>query len=158
MSPTGKSLRSGELARLTFLSSDTIRHYERMGILPKSPRTASGYRLYGMDAVDHVLLVQRALRLGFTLPELAEIFQVRYRGGAPCHRVLSMTEEKLRSLEREILELRQTQRYMRQLVRQWRAKLAHTNPGNKAMLLQSMTDKSMPRAKSSQNLKSRSES
>jgi DNA-binding transcriptional MerR regulator len=158
MRPTGTSFRSGELARLTGVSSDTIRHYERMGILPKSPRTASGYRVYGRDAADRVRLVQRALRLGFTLAELSEILQVRDRGGVPCHRVLNMTEEKLRSLEQQIQELRRTQRYMRQLVRQWRVKLAHTTPGSKAMLLHSLPDKPALRAKPVENFRRRKES
>jgi DNA-binding transcriptional MerR regulator len=113
MNGTGTSLRSGDLARLTGLSSDTIRHYERLGILSESPRTASGYRMYGREAVDRVRLVQRALQLGFTLPELSEILRARDRGGVPCHRVFTMTEEKLRSLDQQIQELRRTQRYMR---------------------------------------------
>jgi DNA-binding transcriptional MerR regulator len=155
MSATGTSLRSGELARLTGVSCDTIRYYERMGILPESPRTASGYRMYGRDAVERVRLVQRALQLGFTLAELSEILQVRDGGGVPCHRVLTMTEEKLRSLERQVQDLRRTQRYMRQLVRQWRVKLAHTAPDSKAMLLHSLADKPGPRAKSVDNFRRR---
>jgi DNA-binding transcriptional MerR regulator len=141
MSVSGTSFRSGELARLTGLSSDSIRHYERLGILPASPRTSSGYRMYGRDAIDRVRLVQRALGLGFTLAELAEILQVRDRGGVPCLRVLKMTEEKLSSLEKQIRELRRTQHYMQRLVRQWRVKLAHTTPGSKAMLLHSLAEK-----------------
>jgi MerR family transcriptional regulator, copper efflux regulator len=155
MKRTGTSLRSGELARLTGVSSDTIRHYERMGILPESPRTASGYRMYGRDAVDRVQLVRRALQLGFTLAELSEILQVRDRGGAPCHRVLSMTEEKLRTLEQQIQDLRRTRRYMLQLVRQWRAKLARTATGTKAMLLHSLTDRPGARARSVDNFRRR---
>jgi len=155
MSATGTSLRSGELARLTGVSSDTIRYYERRGILSESPRTVSGYRMYGQDAIERVRLVQRALQLGFTLAELSEILQVRDRGGVPCHRVLNLTEEKLCSLERQIQELRRTQRYMRQLVRQWRVKLAHTKPGSKALLLHSLADKPVPRAKSMDNFRRR---
>jgi MerR family transcriptional regulator, copper efflux regulator len=158
MSATVKSLRSGELARLTGVSSDTIRHYERMGILPESPRTASGYRMYGRNAVDRVRLVQHALQLGFTLAELSEILQARDRGGAPCHRVLNLAEEKLRALEQRIQELHRTQRYMRQLVRQWRVKLAHTAAGDKAMLLHSLADNSVPRAKPVDNFRRRKKS
>jgi DNA-binding transcriptional MerR regulator len=158
MSATTKSLRSGELARLSGVSADTIRYYERMGILPQSPRTASGYRMYGRDTVDRVRLVQRALQLGFTLSELSEILQVRDSGGVPCHRVLNMAEEKLRALERQIQELRRTQGYMRKLVRQWRVKLAHTTPGSKALLLHSLADNSVPRAKSVDNFRRRKKS
>jgi DNA-binding transcriptional MerR regulator len=145
MSTTRTSFRSGEIARLTGVSADTIRHYERIGILPESARTASGYRMYAPGVIDRVQLVRRALQLGFTLTELAEILRVRDRGGVPCHRVLSLTEEKLRSLEQQIQELCRTQRYMCQLVRQWRRQLAHTPPGSKAMLLHSLADKPLPR-------------
>ena len=158
MSATAKSFRSGELARLTGVSSDTIRHYERMGILPQSPRTASGYRMYGRDTIERVRLVQRALPLGFTLAELSKILQVRDSGGAPCQRVLNLTEEKLLALEQQIQDLRRTQRYMRQLVRQWRVKLAHTTPGSKALLLHSLADDSIPRAKPVDNFRRRRKS
>jgi DNA-binding transcriptional MerR regulator len=142
-----EALRSGDLARLTGVSPDTIRHYERVGILPMAVRTASGYRMYGPGAVDRVFLAQRAMRLGFTLAELSDILRVRDGGGAPCHRVLKMTEEKLRSIDREIEELRQTQRFMVQLLRQWRKKVANTRPGDKAMLLHSLVTEEMPPTK-----------
>jgi DNA-binding transcriptional MerR regulator len=155
MSAADKPLRSGEIARLTGVSADTIRHYEDVGILPAPPRTASGYRMYSRDAIGRVRLVQRALQLGFTLTELSEILGVRDQGGAPCRRVLDMTEEKLRSLERQIEELRRAQRYMQQLVRDWRAQLAQTAAGKKALLFESLDGKLVHRTKSPNNLKRR---
>jgi len=154
MTGTGKALRSGELARLTGVSADTIRHYEKIGILAAPPRTASGYRIFGRDTVDRVLVVRRALQLGFTLAELSEILRTRDSGGVPCHRVLNLTEEKLRSLEQQIQELQRTQSYMRKLVRDWRNKLKRGAPGSKAMLLQSLTGK--PKIASTNNFKRRS--
>jgi DNA-binding transcriptional MerR regulator len=141
MDATDRSLRCGEVAHLTGVSPDTIRHYERIGILAELPRSSAGYRMYGHDAVDRVRLVRRALRLGFTLSELSEILKVRDGGGVPCHRVLSLTEEKLHSLEEQIKELRRTQRYMKELVREWRVKLGRTKTGAKAMLLHSLADR-----------------
>ena len=88
MSAPDKALRSGELAHLAGVSSDTVRHYERLGILPEPARIPSGYRIYSRTAVDRVRLVQRALQLGFTLSELSEILQTLDRGGIPCQRVL----------------------------------------------------------------------
>lgn len=153
MGTKDKHLYSGELARLAEVSPDTIRHYERIGILPRSARTASGYRKYSLDALQRVQFVRRAMQLGFTLTELSEVLRVRDSGGAPCHRVLQLTEEKLRSLERQIQELRRTQHYMRQLVRQWRRKLKRTHSGKKALLLQSLADKPLVRdSPSSRNL------
>ncbi len=155
MSATGTALRSGELAQLAGVSSDTIRHYERMGILPKPPRTPAGYRMYGRDAVERVRLVRRALQLGFTLAELSDILRVRDKGGIPCRRVLQLTEEKLHSLARQIQELSRTQRYMRQVVREWRAQLRRTGPGKPAMLLHSLAGKPAPHSQSADHFKRR---
>jgi|ERR1700722_7439185 len=118
MGAAEKFLRSGELAQLTGLSADTLRYYERIGVLPQSTRTASGYRIYRRAAADRVRLVQGALRMGFTLAELAEIFQACDSGGVPSPGVLNMTKEKLRSLEQQVQELRRTQRYIREILRQ----------------------------------------
>jgi DNA-binding transcriptional MerR regulator len=150
---TPPSLRSGELARLTGVSADTIRHYERLGILPRSERTGGGYRIYDPRAVQRVQLTQRALQLGFSLNELSEILRTRDSGGVPCHRVLNLTEEKLRCLGQQIQELRRTQTYMQQLVRDWRKKLEQVPSGSKAMLLHSLVDK--PNLKPGNNLKRR---
>lgn len=140
------SLRSGELARLTGVSADTLRHYERLGILPTSPRTSGGYRMFPASAVERVQLAQQAVQLGFSLNELAEILRDRDSGGVPCHRVLNLTEEKLHLVGKRIAELQEIQDYMRRLVRDWRKKLKQTPPGSKAMLLHSLVDK--PKTKS----------
>ena len=145
-------LRSGELARLTGVSPDTLRHYEKLGILPTSRRTKSGYRMFTPPSVARVLLAQRALQLGFTLKELSEIFRTLDNGGVPCHRVLTLTEEKLRSLSQQIEELRRTQAYVRKLVQDWRKKLKHTPAGSKAMSLHLLVHR--PKTKNS-NLKRR---
>jgi DNA-binding transcriptional MerR regulator len=147
------SLRSGELARLTGVSADTLRHYEKLGILAMSQRTTGGYRMFPRTAVERVHLAQRALKLGFSLHELSEILCVRDNGGAPCHRVLSLTEEKLRTLDQQIEQLQQTQAYMRRLVREWKNKLKRTPLGNKAMLLHTLAE---PPTKRSNNLQRRS--
>jgi DNA-binding transcriptional MerR regulator len=148
------SLRSGELARLTGVSADTLRHYERLGILPTSQRTKGGYRMFPASAVEQVQLAQRALQLGFSLKELSDILRVRDNGGVPCHRVLNMVEEKLRSLGQQIQALQQTQIYMRTLVRDWKKTLKRTPPGSRAMLLHSLVERSKAKS-AAHNLKRR---
>ena len=69
-----KTLRSGALAKSAGVSPDTIRHYEKIGVLPRASRTDSGYRVYPAIALERVFVVQRALRIGFTLAELAGFF------------------------------------------------------------------------------------
>ena len=71
------------IALATGVSSDTLRHYERKGLLPGIRRTASGYRQYPEQTIDRVLLIQRALVIGFSLDDLKRVLSVRDQGGAP---------------------------------------------------------------------------
>jgi DNA-binding transcriptional MerR regulator len=63
--------------------------YERIGVLPCATRTESGYRVYPPTAVERVNVVQRALLVGFSLAELAEVLKARDSGGAPCQPFIS---------------------------------------------------------------------
>ena len=98
-----KPLRSGDLARTAGVSPDTIRHYEKICVLPRAERTESGYRIFSASAVERVLVVQRAIRIGFTLAEVAEVLKARDAGGAPCHRVYKLAQEKLKGKLETIL-------------------------------------------------------
>src|ERR1035438_7822664 len=118
-------MRTGELAERAGVSADTLRHYERMGLLPSPQRSASGYRLYPPAALDRVRMIRRALAIGFSLKELGRILRVREQGGAPCREVRSMAGEKLRELERKIEEMTALQRLLKRLLAQWDKKLSH---------------------------------
>jgi DNA-binding transcriptional MerR regulator len=107
-----KTLHSGELAKATGVSPDTIRHYEKVGVIPRASRSESGYRLYPENMVERVLVVQRALRIGFSLSELAEVLKTRDAGGAPCQRVFELAHQKLAGIRTEIVALKQTERYL----------------------------------------------
>jgi DNA-binding transcriptional MerR regulator len=127
-----KALRSGDLAKAAGVSPDTIRHYERIGILPRASRTESGYRVYPASTVERVLVVQRALRIGFTLAELAEVLKARDAGGAPCHRVYQLAHEKLRGIEADIEDLESRQRYMKKVLSDWEQRIQRAGPGQKS--------------------------
>jgi len=142
---TSTNYSPSQLGRVTGLSPDTIRHYERLGILPRAVRTAAGYRRYDASAVTRVNLVQSALNLGFTLRELGEVFLVHDRGGAPCQRVFKMAEQKLLQTMAQISELRRTERYLRKVLKTWQSLLAGTAPGQRANLLHSLPTKGAPR-------------
>ncbi len=144
MTEKARAFRSGELARAVGISTDSLRNYEKLGVLPKAPRTASGYRLYPSDSLERVRTVRHALQLGFTLVELAEILRIRDRGGAPCRRVLGMLEEKLNLLQEHIAELQQTQNYMESMVSEWRSRIAQSQSGEKAFLLRSLNGAPAP--------------
>jgi DNA-binding transcriptional MerR regulator len=129
-------LRSGEVAKLTGVSTDTLRHYERLRVLPRPPRTAAGYRQYSPEAVDRVRLIRRALGLGFSLNELTRILRVRDAGGAPCRQVHALAKEKLAQLDLKISDLLALRTQLQTVIAQWGAQLDHTPAGKRAGLLE----------------------
>ena len=134
-----KTLHSGALAKATGVSPDTIRYYEKIGVLPRASRTESGYRVYPASAAERVLVVQRALRIGFTLAELAEVLKARDAGGAPCGRVYQLAQQKLKGIEADIEALQLTRRYMRKVLADWKQRTQGASPGQKSHLLYSLS-------------------
>jgi len=132
-------MRSGELARLSGVSTDTLRHYERVGVLAKPPRTKSGYRQYPSSALERVRLVRRAMSVGFSLEELARVLRVRDKGGAPCRQVRDLAASKLEMIERRMEELALVRDQLEKLLKDWDGRLARTAPGHRAGLLESLS-------------------
>ena len=130
------ALRSGELARVAGVSRDTLRHYERQGLLPVAQRSQNGYRHYPAEALDRVRLIRAALSIGFTVEELREILQSRDRGIAPCHQVHALAVEKARQLQTRIREMEALHEALRKAIRGWARKLKATAPGKRAGLLE----------------------
>jgi len=124
-----------EIAQATGVSTDTLRHYERKGLLPRVHRTASGHRRYSPETVERVLLIQRALVVGFSLKDLSRVLSVRDRGGAPCHNVRALVSERLDALERQIEELGMLRNELRTLIADWDVILSNTPAGKPARLL-----------------------
>lgn len=131
-------MRSGELARECGVSTDTLRHYERVCVLAKPKRTLAGYRQYPPEAVKRVRLVRRALEIGFTLEELSRILRVRDSGGAPCRDVRSLAELKLDQLSDRIEELCELREHMRRVLTDWDQRLASVPQGARAGLLEAL--------------------
>lgn len=126
------------MARAAGVSTDTLRHYERKGVLARPRRAANGYRQYPVDAPDRVLLVRNALAVGFTLDELARILGERDRGGAPCREVRAMAGEKLASIEDQLKRLAALRDELRQTIAGWDSRLSETKPGDRAGLLETL--------------------
>src|SRR6266404_5782733 len=131
-------MRSGQLARLIGVSTDTLRHYERLGLLPLPQRTAGNYREYPPTSPQRVELIRRALTIGFSLAELRTILAVRDKGGAPCRRVRSSLRSKLHDLDQQIRNLVSLRAEMNRLSREWDKRLRRTKPGQAARLLESV--------------------
>jgi len=139
--PKQKYLRSGELAQLAGVSSDTLRHYERKGLLTRPRRSANGYREYLASDLERVRLVRASLGIGFTLDELARILSVRDRGGAPCNQVRALAGTKLSEVEAQLGELAALRDELRRLLKNWDALLAKNSPSERAGLLESLAEK-----------------
>lgn len=133
---TKRPIYSGELARLAGVSADTVRYYERSGLLHSAPRSVSGYRLFPLDALDRMQLIRSALGIGFSVRELADVFRERDRGGAPCQRVRKLVAEKLVALEAQLRELHSRRNELRATLAQWDSLLSHTPRGKPARLLE----------------------
>jgi DNA-binding transcriptional MerR regulator len=123
------------------VSTDTLRHYERLGILKKPPRTHGGYRLYSPESLDRVLMVRNALASGFTLKELVDILRVRDAGGAPCRQVAQLAHEKVRQLELQIAQLIRLRDSLKVTVQEWDRRLEKGRPNDRAHLLDSLSRK-----------------
>lgn len=129
-------IRSSELAKQSGVSTDTLRHYERKGLIPPPRRSQNGYREYPAQTLDRVLLVRRALAVGFTLTELADILRLRDRGGAPCRQVRALTAVKLEAVEERLKEMGLLRDELRVLLGEWDALLESTTPGEPVRLLE----------------------
>ena len=101
-----KPLLIGRLAKFSGVKPDTIRFYERSGLLPKPSRTASGYRLYDDAALKQVRFIRKAQSLGFSLDEIRRIMSLRGPGKETCRCVISMAEATLAETETKLEELR----------------------------------------------------
>jgi DNA-binding transcriptional MerR regulator len=129
---------SGELARLAGVSTDTLRHYERKGVLPKPRRLNNGYRKYPPDSINRVRLIRRALAVGFTLDELARFLKARDRGQAPCHEVRSLAAEKFTEVESRLKELLALRDELSATLVDWDERLAGKKAGQRAGLLDAL--------------------
>jgi DNA-binding transcriptional MerR regulator len=135
------TLSRSALARLTGVSPDTLRHYERKGVLAEPPRTDNGYRRYPASAVSSVQLVTRALAMGFTLNELARVMRERDTGGTPCRKVRTLVADRLAGLEERLEYLMTLRDELRGVLEEWDQRLASTPPGRQARLLELLDGK-----------------
>jgi DNA-binding transcriptional MerR regulator len=129
-------MRSGQLARQTGVSTDTLRHYERLGLLPLPQRTPGNYREYPPTSRQRVELIRRALTIGFSLAELKTILAVRDKGGAPCRHVRGLLRSKIHNLDQQIKNLVSLRAEMNRLSRDWDMRLQRSKPGQVARLLE----------------------
>lgn len=127
-----------DVAQATGISTDTLRHYEKHGLLPGVTRSAAGYRQYSAGTVERVLLIQRALVVGFSLADVKRVLAVRDKGGAPCVGVRALVGERLEQLTHRIDELQTLRNELQSLLADWDTRLAESAEGERAHLLETL--------------------
>jgi DNA-binding transcriptional MerR regulator len=128
----------GRVAALAEVSRDTIRYYERLGLLPTPLRTPAGYRLYG-DAIVHRLdVIRSAQKFGFSLGEIARFLRVRESGGKPCGEVRAAAQRMLETIDQQIADLKATRKRMTHTLQAWDEKLTRTPANAPAHLLETL--------------------
>lgn len=104
--PPGGQLRSGQVAAAAGVNVQTLRYYERRGLLPAPARSNGGHRLYDEDAVTALRVIKAAQRLGFTLDEAAKLLESgRYRHGRPVAGLADRAAAKLAEIDAKIADL-----------------------------------------------------
>jgi DNA-binding transcriptional MerR regulator len=127
-----------QVALAAGVSADTLRFYERKGVLPPPARSPAGYRVYSPSAVERVRVVRRAMAVGFTLDELARVLRARDKGGVPCREVRAIAARKLEEIEERLRALRAVKRDLKGALEDWDARLARTPSGQQARLLDTL--------------------
>ncbi len=108
-------LTIGKVARSAGLAIDTVRYYEREGLLQKPARTPSGYRQYPPDAVKRLQFIRQAKELGFTLSEIRELLTLKVAPGKSCADVRAHAEAKIADIEQRIAQLGRMKRALAKL-------------------------------------------
>ena len=98
-------LTIGKVAKLAGVGVETVRYYERRGLISKPQRSEPGYRKYPEEAVLRIRFVKRAKRLGFTLKEIKELLALRINPRAKCGDILKRAESKLEEIDEKIRAL-----------------------------------------------------
>jgi MerR family mercuric resistance operon transcriptional regulator len=106
----------GELSRLTGVNIETIRYYERIRMLAKPPRTASGRRVYGTHDARVLGFVRRARELGFSLDEIRALLRLRTPGKASCGEVRKIATHHLEDIRAKMADLAKLERLLAKTV------------------------------------------
>ena len=122
--------RIGQVARQTGISIDTIRIYEKQGLLKRSPRTEGGFRLFGLGDIDTLKFVRKAQELGFSLSEIRELLILRSDHVPACSHVKELLDQKLTAVVQKIIELRILERSLKRALQKCKRELQSAAAGH----------------------------
>jgi MerR family transcriptional regulator, copper efflux regulator len=110
-----EALTISRLARLGGVNLETIRYYERQGLLPKPPRTAAGYRIFPSETARRLQFIKRAQELGFSLSEIGELLALRAKPGTKREDIRARAEAKIADIEQKMLTLEAMKKALRKM-------------------------------------------
>lgn len=110
------TIRIGRLAELSDVSIDTVRYYEREGLLPAPARRPSGYREYSLADVERLQFIRRAKSLGFSLAEIGELLSLTANRESDMRGVKRKAEQRLEQVETKLAELQRVKRGLKKLI------------------------------------------
>ena len=113
-----EKLTTSRLARLGGVNLETVRYYEREGLLPHPPRTRSGYRIFPREAARRLRFIKRAQQLGFSLTEIRELLALQVKPGVKRGEIRARAEAKILDIEQKIKILTAMKRSLAQLTTQ----------------------------------------
>lgn len=113
-------MKTGELAKQAGVNVQTVRFYERQGLLPEPPRRESGYRIYSSGDLHRLRFIRQAKVLGFSLKEIATILRMRERGRCPCGEVTRIGKRHLQELREQIGRMRRFYADLSRAVKAWK--------------------------------------
>lgn len=109
-------MRSGEVAEQAGVNVQTLRYYERRGLIDQPPRSSSGHRAYPGTTVQTIRFVKRAQELGFTLDEISELMELAEGGPQECDSARTMAEARTAEIQRRIADLERMRRALAELI------------------------------------------
>ena len=121
------AMKIGEVAKRSGIGIETIRYYEREGLLLEPERRPSGYRQYNESSVERLEYIRRAKELGFTLAEIRELLELSFAAHVGCDHVRQRAEAKVADIEAKIRNLQHMRRSLSKIVRRCRVKNATEN-------------------------------
>lgn len=112
------SLRRGELAKRSGCNIETIRYYERIGLLPNPPRSENGFRCYDNSHLTRLMFVRRARGLGFTLDEVHDLLRLVDGGHYTCAQVQELALAHVEEIQNKIEDLRRMESALKEMAKQ----------------------------------------
>lgn len=109
------NLKVSELAAKAGVSTDTVRYYEKEGLLQAPERTQSGYRQYDEAAIERLHFIRGAQTLGLKLGDIKELLAIRDRGACPCGHTQQMLEKRVTEIDDEIRQLKALKRELQSM-------------------------------------------